>query len=283
MLQLYISCAPADRKVRDKLLTWLKPLEEKYFLKIWYDTGYPQLPPFPPAWQLLLFWYKPPKPEFPYHPELPAQAKSSHIYLFVTSHSSLITSYIDQVEVTAAVDRYVQMGEELVRVFPVLASPSVWQKHSRLSGFRVLGPAASLAKVTPEEEGYKLILEQLEPVIAELRQNWIEEHRRAGLPTDVFFKPPQKEIANTGITPLPGWAGWVILLGIIYAVTAWYTNYCAPRMYHGIRREIPVGGDRPEPYWRENAYRPADTSGLPPQNEPDTPLRPARYRDFGAQ
>jgi len=279
MLQLYISHAPADRKTLEKLLVWLRPLEEKYFLKIWYDTGYPALPPFPPAWQLLLFWYKPPKPEFPYHPELPAKAADAHIYLFLTSHASLITAYIDQIEVTTAVDRYVHLGEDLVRVFPVLVSPSVWQKHSRLSGFKVLGPPASLAAIVPQEEGYKQLVEQLEPAIVELRQNWIEEYRRAGLSTEGFFRPPEKEIPNTGITPLPGWAGWVILFGIIYVVTAWYTNYCAPRMYHGIRREIPIREEQPEMYRRERPYRPADTTGLPLQDEPDAPLRPTRYRE----
>ncbi len=278
MLQLYISHTPADRKTLEKLLVWLRPLEEKYFLKIWYDTGYPSLPPFPPAWQLLLFWYKPPKPEFPYHPELPAKAAGAQIYLFLTSHASLITAYIDQIEVTTAVDRYVHLGEDLVRVFPVLVSPSVWQKHSRLAGFKVLGPPASLASTVPQEEGYKQLIEQLEPAIIQLRQNWIEEYRRAGMPTDGFFRPPEKEIPNTGITPLPGWAGWVILFGIIYVVTAWYTNYCAPRMYHGFRREIPIREEQPEVYQRERPYRPADTTDLPPQVEPDTPLRPKSYR-----
>jgi len=278
MLNIYISYAPGDRKTLEKLLKWLRPLEEKYFLRVWFDP--PPAPPrrLPLIWQLLLFWAPPSFRRTPYHPDLPQKVREGHIYLFLTSYHALSTPHIDQLEIPAAVERSVLFGPDLVRIFPVLVAPSQWKKYSRLAGFPVLGPEATLAKVSPEEDAYQALVDQLEEAVVALRQNWLEEHRRTGLPTDDFFRPAPPPLPEPEPTPLPGWAGWVILLAILYMVTAWYTNYCAPRVYHKVRREGFPFEDRPRPYYREYPPEPADTSLLPPQDEPDTPLRPSRYQ-----
>jgi hypothetical protein len=268
MLNLYISHAAADRKTLDKLLIWLKPLEEKYFLRIWYDKPLPKPKPLPIAWQMLLFWYKPPVNKLPYNPDLPVKVREGHIYLFLTSYNSLASPHINQIEIPAAADRLIQNGENLVRIFPVVVSPSQWKKDSRLAGFKPLGPEGGISKSKPEEDAFNQIIDELEPIIGELRQNWIEENKRLGLPTDTFFKQEAAALPGSEPSSLPAWSGWLLLFGIIYFVSAWFTTYCAPNMYHRYKPERSPFESQPRPYFRENPYRLPDTTNLPPVDEP---------------
>lgn len=264
MLNVYISYAPDDWRQLSTLLQWLRPLEEQYFLRIWFNHSPPQPPELPTPWNYIFFWYHPARSRTPYHPDLPEKASEAHIYLFLTSYKSLLVPYIEQLEIPLAVDHYTAEGDQYVRIFPILLSPSHWQKHSRLAGFKPLGTGRSLAEIQPPEQGYLQITESLRGVIETLRRNWMERYRIEGLPLDEFHQPAPPPLPEGNFVTLPGWAGWLVILLILLSVTNWYTTHC---------RWLPVTAepqDLPEPeYLRENRYeKPAPVpQPWPPDSE----------------
>lgn len=233
MLRIYISHAAGDTKYLATLLEWLKPLEEKYFLRIWYNRPPSRAPSLPLPWNILLFWYSPPQPGAPFRPHPPVELEQGHIYLFLTSHRSLATPHINQVEIPAATTRYHDLGPTLIRIHPVLVTPSHWKTYSRLAHFPTLGPKKSLEESQPKEEGYRELINQLQPLIETLRRNWMERYHQDGLPLDDFNRPAPKALPPPALTPLPGWLGWVLVALLFYSVMNWYATGCSPKMYHG--------------------------------------------------
>ncbi|MCC6460495.1 MAG: toll/interleukin-1 receptor domain-containing protein [Saprospiraceae bacterium] len=247
MLRIYISHALADRPVLEKLLRWLKPLEEQYGLDVFYNT---------PAYAVRL----------PYHwDDMLDHLETAHIYLFLISYQSLSSSYIEQEEVPRAVERFIAQGDAYVRILPVLVTPSHWDKQSRLAGFKPLGDKKlALSEVDPEEQGYLSLIEQLRQVIIELQRNWLEEQHRQGQLEANNSRQDLYEAEAPEFTPIPGWASVVLVLVIFYMVTSWYFKGCAPRMYHNyVPKEMPY---QPEPdrYLRDHPLRSPE----------DVPLRP---------
>ena len=282
MLRLYISYAPADKPYLDKLLKWLKPLEERYALQLWY-TNPDKASPF------LYHRHHAPGPVMVYPADWETtldRLERAHVYLFLTSHNALSTPYIGQEEVPRAVERYIKQSEQLVRIFPVLLSPSEWKEHSRLSEFPVLGwpedaPEAkrkaaaagkkmpevkvlSLAEIKPEEEGFLRIVKHLQIILEEMHRNWLEEKHRLKPGDDESDIPGLAPATPAVIKPIPGWAGAALLMAVFYLVTSIYLRSCAPRMYHGYVPESLPYQPAPEQYLREN-----------PVVEPaEVPLRP---------
>lgn len=273
MLRLYISYAPADQPYLDELLKWLKPLEEKYFLRIYY----PDLKNAT-RFQYYKFHIRGPVMVYPHHWEDTLdQLSKAHVYLFLMSYHTLSTPYIEQEEIPRAVERYGQLGDKFVRVYPVLVSPSLWETQSRISGFKALGdPQKTLEDIKPPEEGYRQIMEQLDKVFEELRRNWVEEQHRLGLPIDDFLTPELPKPPEPAYQPIPGWAGALMVLIILYLVTSWYFTACAPRMYYLYTpKDLPYQ-PMPERFWRPNPLRaPVD---VPLRPEEDTVGRGLRMR-----
>lgn len=248
MLRLYISYAPADKPYLDQLLLWLKPLQEKYFLRIWHNPMPRPFSKFPYQWDAML-----------------EQLGEAHIYLFLMSHKSIATSYIEQEETPRAVERYIALGKNYIRIFPVLLSPSHWDKHSSLAGFAPIGlPGKTLADLKPDENGYLAIVRQLELVIVELRRNWMEEKHRLEMPIDEFDRPGLPPPPEQGLKPIPGWAAAALLFAVFYLVTSWYFSGCAPKMYHLYAPESLPYQPPPQRYYRDN----------PVQYPEEVPLRP---------
>jgi len=263
MLRLYISYAPADKPYLDKLLKWLKPLEERYALRLWYADPAKSAP----------FLYDPQQPagsmlRYPLDWELSLnRLEQAHIYLFLVSYNSLSTPYIEQEEVPRAAERYSKKSKRLVRIFPVLLSPSLWKEQSRLSGFPVLGGPLSLSerkKKEEEEEAFLQVVTELRVAVEELRRNWLEEKHLLSAGTDGMDTPELLPATPAAFQPLPGWAGVALLLSVFYLVTAFYLRSCAPRMYHMyVPKELPYEA-APDRYLREN----------PLVDPVDVPLRP---------
>jgi hypothetical protein len=253
MLTIFISHAQEDEKVLLELLDWLKPMQEKYCLRIRYNRKMPKTHlAFP--WNWLLFWYSPLKWDKPYHQMVPKEVAEAHIYLYLITHKWMITSWIEPVQIAPAIDRYSQLGDRCVRLYPIAVSPSQWKKFSRLSGFSTLGPGGkNLVEVTPKEDAYFQIVEQLEPVVRELRDNWIEETRRQGLPVDDFYQPDNFKIEkDVALRPLPDWVGWLLIVLLMFSVARWYES-CRTRT-----RMIPLR-EKATPeveYRRENPLSP---------------------------
>lgn len=282
MLRLYISYSPADKSYLDKLLKWLKPLEERYALQLWYADP-DKASPF------LYHRYHAPGPVMIYPADWEIsldRLERAHIYLFLMSYNALSTPYIEQEEVPRAVERYIKYSEHLVRIFPVLLSPSLWKDYSRLSGFTALGwpedsPEAkkkalaagqktpevkvlSLAETQPEEDGFLRLTKHLQIVLEEMHRNWTEEKHRLKPGDEDDALPELQPAAPAQLKPIPGWAGAALLMAVFYLVTSIYLRSCAPRMYHGYVPESLPYQPMPEQYWREN-----------PVTEPEeVPLRP---------
>lgn len=266
MLNLYISHAPGDTAYLAQLLQWLKPLEDRYFLRIWYNRPPPRAQELPLPWNLLLFWYSPPRPPAPFQPDPPPELYEGHIYLFLTSHRSLAAPHIEQVEIPAATSRYHDLGAPLVRIFPVLVAPSHWKTYSRLAHFAPLGPRRSLEETSPKEEGYRELVAQLQPVIETLRRNWMEKHHQDGLPLDEFNRPAPRALPPPAFAALPGWLGWVLMGLLLYSVANWYANGCAPRIYHGDYKPLLPPEEQLEELPRP-AIQPPKAPELPPERD----------------
>ncbi len=62
---------------------------------------------------------------------------------------------------------------------------------------------------------------------------------------------------------IPGWAGAVMVMALLYMTTSWYFSACAPRMYYLYTPESLPYEPAPEQYWRHNPLYPPE----------DVPLR----------
>lgn len=260
LLNIYISHAPADRRYVLQLVEWLKPMQEKYFFRIWYD--HPEPPPVVPfPWNVLFFWYSPHRHRLPYHRDLLQEAEQAHIYLFFVSQKSIHTHWIEQEEVPRAVERYQQHGRNYVRIFPVLLSASQWKQESRLAAFPTLGPPGrTINQVQPSEDAWLSLIEQLRPVIVELRQNLMEEHKRLGLPLASFNSPPPPwSDTPKQVIPLPNWIGWVIMAVIFWSLFNWFSNQCTPQY----KPYWPKRNPPQEEFRRENPVLPTPREELP--------------------
>lgn len=254
MLRLYISYAPADETYLRELLQWLKPLEEKYFLRV-YHPNMQLIPDF--HHQRLHV----PGQEIAYPADWEAaaeQLEEAHLYLFLISYHSLCIPFIEKEEVHHAVDRLQKLGKDYIKIFPVPLSPSLWKTQSGLAAFKVLGGDKTLSETEPRENGYKQIIEQLTLAIEDLRRNWMEDQHRLGLPIDDFTRPELPPPANPSYQTISGWAGLVMVMAILYMTTSWYFSACAPRMYHLYTPESLPYEPLPDQYWRENPVYPPD-------------------------
>ena len=145
MLRVYISYAPADKVYLETLLKWLQPLKEKYYLRIWHN-------PFPKPWAKLPYRWD----------DMMDQLEEAHIYLFLGSYNSLAAGYIEQEEVQRAVARHIEHGDNFVRIYPILVSPSQWKKHSGLAAYPPLNAPLTLAEQKPVEQAYLKMVDELE-------------------------------------------------------------------------------------------------------------------------
>lgn len=260
LINLYISHAPADKQFVAQFMQWFKPMQEKYYIRVWYNHPEPEpIVPFP--WNVLFFWYSPQRSNRPYHKDMAKELDQAHIYLFFTSQKSITTGWIDTEEVPKAVDRLQQLGRNYIRIFPVVVSSSQWKTYSRLATFPTLGPAGkAINQVTPQEDAWNTLMEQLVPVIEELRRNHIEENKRLGLPIDSFNKKPAPwgDVPQQ-VVPLPDWTGWVIIAAILWLLAHGYAQYCTQKH----KPYWPKKNPAPVEYQRENPVRPPVDVTLP--------------------
>jgi hypothetical protein len=252
MLKIYLSYAPEEAAHAARCLQWLKPLEEKYFLQIWYNRPVPPEPPLPPPWNVLLFWYTPaPVPTTPYHPALPEKSADSHIYLFLTSPKWLNTPWVSGIELPNATAQYERLGADFVRMYALPVLPCDWQKERSLRHVALLGSGKPLADLQSADEAKAIALRELEKVIETLRRNWLEEKYRLGESTAALFRPAPTSAPPPRPVPLPAWLGWLVVSWLLYSVLNWYGISCTaepsvrPYFPHweraepGLRRTIP--------------------------------------------
>ncbi|MFN4080707.1 MAG: hypothetical protein ACK4NS_07375 [Saprospiraceae bacterium] len=177
-LNIYISHAPEDKAMLDKLLKALYPLEKQYHLRIWYNTPVnPQIIldgpwKFVPFARLLTYRWR--RKGWIINPDQSDRIAKAHIYLFLTSYKSLGASWIEDLEIIPATRRFIQYGERFVRIFPILLAPSLHKEKSRLSGFPILGPPTTIAKYPLEDEAWLEVCKQLEAHIKQMQANLIE-------------------------------------------------------------------------------------------------------------
>jgi hypothetical protein len=289
-INIYISHAPEDRDVLQKLLRWLRPLEQQYFLRIWYNVPVPPPDPIPLSWRILLFWYTPPpRYAFPWHPQITERVAQAHIFLFLTSYKSISTPWIEQREIVPAVQRFSRLGPGRVRIFPVIVSPSRWEESSRLGAFRPLGPPRPLSTYDPDDEAFLVLVRQLEKVIQDIQRNQTERQHLLARPAqpeaphavpDDTFLPELDEFSRTNPVeapaqewPLPGWLGSTIILIILwltYLGIEPYVRYRFSTPYRPLQAE-PVIEIPPDELVRENELYPPpfdrplyDTTEYPP-------------------
>jgi hypothetical protein len=263
MLNLYISFAPDDTQQFVELLKWLKPLEEKYYLRVWYNRPAPKPEILGLPWSLLLFWYKPPPPiKTPYHPDLSVKAAEGHVYLFLTSPKWISTPWVNEIELPVAIDRHAQLGNRLVRICPVQLIPSDWTKNKYLAGFKAIGPEKALSTYA-DDEGYKAFSKAFGAILEEVRRNWIEETHFQNKPVHHFYTLAPAPKKTAPIPPLfPNWLGWLILAWIMYAIMNWYGTSCSPNRYEPVH-VVPPFINHPEPFRRGPLRPPPDSVKIP--------------------
>ncbi len=228
MLKIYISYAPEDTAVVAQCLQWLKPLEEKYFLEIWYNKPIPPEPPFPPPWNILLFWYFPPLPPLtPHHPALPEKSADSHIYLFLTSPKWQATAWVKNFDLPNAAAQCNRLGPDFSRLCILPLVPCAWQQEPALKDCTPLGLGLPLADPKTGDDAWKAAARDLTKIIETLRRNWLEEKHRLGESTVALFRPPPKNAPPPRPVPLPPWLGWLVVGWLLYSMLNWYGSCTA--------------------------------------------------------
>jgi hypothetical protein len=259
LLNLYISHADGDQKYLEEFLAEIKPMQEKYNLRIWHNHPEPAtVIPFP--WSLLFFWYRPrSNNRLPYHYDLPNELAMADIYLFLTSQKSVNVDWIKDVEERAATERYNTLGNHYVRVFTIPVSASQWRIFSSLSIYPSLGPAGKAINQLPtSKEGWATVLDQLKPIIEVLSQNHLEKRKIEGLPLNP--KPLPWNDTPPTLIPFPQWVGWAMLIAILFSTARAYDSQCTRKMAPGTIKRNP----KPEEYRRENPVQPPVDVPFPP-------------------
>ncbi len=217
MFRVYISCVPrganvADGRYLEAFKKVIRPLQLKYCLHLWHDHA--PLKPLPLPFPFSLFFRKKP---LPFHPELPARVQEANLYLFLTSSRSLAETHINWLETDTALARRHEFSEKFVRLFQIPIVPCEW-KHSRLGAFppmpdifnkknRAIGDPGDKRQewkhlahlptgwwsdrgdvLERYGENWQQLVLALEPVVAEMRQNLLEDTQAKGLSTDSFFE-----------------------------------------------------------------------------------------------
>jgi len=235
-------------------------------VNIWYLNPPKKLPPMPAPWNFLFFWYETPDVMDHYRKVLVAQLQRAHIFVFLTNYRSLNDERVGQ-EIDFAVKRRIASEYDVKPIiFPLITSPCQWKRDSRLSGFKPLGPAKSLAEAKPEEAAYLEITEQLTKVIRSLQTPLNEakyalsqirpELRKALKPNPYLDENPEATTYQPpNVSYPPEWLGWAVVLLIFVSI--------AGAVYRQNPRIIRKRGDnaeeqyvRPSEYRRENPLMP---------------------------
>ncbi len=232
MLRVYLSYSPADKAYLETLRRWLRPLEQKYHLRVWHI-------PLPERGE-----------ESPYYwDDMLDELEQAHLYLFLTSPNSQKAVHIQTEELPRAHKRQMALGKELVQLYQIVLPGA-----SDREGLRHL-PSLGMAKQIDDWKsdliGYAFLTKEIEAVICELERNWIEEQHRTGI-APVLSPLGKAKAAPATLKPIPGWLGASFLLAIFYMISSLYFKECAPRRYHGIPPNVNLPSNLPErPYMRE--------------------------------
>ena len=231
-VNLYVSCAPADKPVADRLMEWLYSMRDE--VNLWYNDPPRKLEPLPLSWRLLLPWYHPVDPRVLYAETLAKRRENAHIYIFLTSASSLADNQWKE-EVLLALNRRAECEREDLAplVLPLAVASSAWQKESRLAKFEPLAKGIPLSGFSNSDEGYLMVTEQIAALVKtiqvrlnETRHFFAQSSNGSNIrpvtnntlpylgdnPEQFDFNPPKP------FRP-PDWLGWS-LIALIFALSA---------------------------------------------------------------
>lgn len=143
---IFISCSKADRDYLYELEKQLKPLQKKYNLGIWYDHK-------------LLAGSK-------WDDEIRSRLRAAKVILFLLSPDFLATQYIQDVEITMALERHEQ-GE--CRVVPILLQPCLWET-SILANLSILPTTAKpISTVRNRVQSWVDVVKKLQEVFETIK------------------------------------------------------------------------------------------------------------------
>jgi hypothetical protein len=229
-------------------------------VNIWFVNPPKPLPPMPAPWNFLFFWYEVPDVMTKYREVLIAQLQRTHIFIFLTNYASLLDARTGQ-EIDFAVKRRINthLHDFTPIIFPIITSPCQWQRDSRLSGFKPLGPKKSLAEAKIKDEAYLDITEQLSQTIRSI-QTTLNETRFAiskmtpeeqkALAPNTYLDGDDRATQYTppSVSYPPEWLGWSIVLLIFISI--------AGAVYRQSPRIIRKRGDNAEQHYvRPQEYR----------------------------
>lgn len=289
-VNLYISCAPADRPDMEKLLEWLYPMQDE--VNIWFYEEPPAPDPLSLPWQLLLFWYRPPDQRADYAKVMQQRLERAHIYLFITSHKSLLDSSVEY-EITRAVQRYIEIGEQYLRIYPVIFRPSNWKDKSRLAHFKPLGPARPILSVTPNEEAFVALSNQLNKTVVELqrslneRRQSVQSSLQLSAQAGSYLGVPDLGDDLEGIEfeavvrpQPPEFLGWLILVALFIYVLYSLRPELPSRASRMLKNVMP-STTKPIEYKRENPLMPpAEDVIFPPARDTQAPAKSKAPKSF---
>lgn len=226
-INIFIAYAEADKPLLDKLLNWLYAMRDE--VNLWYDEKPEGPEDLSLPWKVLLFWYSRPDPRYKYYEVLKNRFEQAHIYLFLTSHHALGDKAVDNA-IEGAVQRQITLGDQHVKIFPVILSACRWQDKSRLARYKPLGPKKPLSTVKPEEDAYMELVDQLNKEISALQRDLNEQrHYRQleGGTAALQSAAGGKSLPNVGLDldgthyeaeeefRPPEWLGWLVIALIV--------------------------------------------------------------------
>jgi hypothetical protein len=168
-LEIFISYSHKDQEYRDKLVTFLTPLEFDNIIRVWHD-------------QKIM-------PGQDWDKEITKTLAKSDIVLLLLSADFLASNYIRVKELKIAFERHAK--QEAV-VIPIIIRPCPWKRHQKLSELQALpkgGKAVSLWE--DEDDALNNVFEGIEKAIThintflELPQDTQEKTRHSSFPREI--------------------------------------------------------------------------------------------------
>lgn len=193
-VNIFVSHAPADKPVADRLLEWLYPMRDE--VNVWHYNPPQKNPDLTLSWRLLLPWYRPVDPRVLYAEKLALRRTNAHIYVFLTSYKSLNDKQVEE-DISLAVSRRVdcEWSDLAPMVLPILVSPSRWKEESRLAQFEPLAEGTALSDFPVPENGYLLVTEQIAAFVKQMQVKLNEAK---------FYQTHPVSQENKGIQPVFG-------------------------------------------------------------------------------
>jgi hypothetical protein len=172
-VEIFISYAPEDEKLREKLVTHLATLKRQGLVNLWYDHKI--------------------APGFDHEEEMNQHLKAAQIILLLVSPDFIASDYCYSNEMQKAIERHKNAE---ARAVSILLRPVYWQ-DTPLASLPMLPKDAK--PVTKYEDQDDAMLDVVMGVLKIARENFLHSDISSNIPTQIAFIYGPSRVGNRGI------------------------------------------------------------------------------------